>query len=96
MNLRKLAKGKDCQVRIIGVCNFDPETTVLAHIRRGGVGGMGKKPSDLCAVWACSSCHDYIDGRVPRMINDLDTHILEALCRTLDKVGKELDDQENR
>ena len=31
MNLRKLAKGRDCQVRLPGICNGNPETVVLAH-----------------------------------------------------------------
>lgn len=88
MDLRKFAKGKQCQVRIVGHCNFNPETTVLAHIRRGGVGGMGSKPSDLIGVHACSDCHDIIDGRVPFPREDLDTHILEALCRTLSVVAR--------
>ena len=50
-------------VRLIGVCNFNAETTILAHIRRGSVAGVGAKPPDTCAVWACSACHDVIDGR---------------------------------
>ena len=88
MNLREFARGKPCQLRIPGVCNFNPETTVLAHIRRGGIGGVGVKPPDICGVHACSACHDYIDGRVPREIRDLDTYILEGLCRTLNAVAK--------
>lgn len=62
-SLRTLAQGQPCMVRIPGVCNGNPETTVLAHIRRGNVAGMGQKPPDLCGVWACSSCHDVMDGR---------------------------------
>ncbi len=34
-NLRKEARGRECQVRIYGVCNGNPETTVLAHYRIG-------------------------------------------------------------
>ncbi len=30
-NLRKEARGRECQVRIYGICNGNPETTVLAH-----------------------------------------------------------------
>ena len=29
--LTKAARGRECQVRIPGVCNGNPETTVLAH-----------------------------------------------------------------
>ena len=88
MNLRKFAQGKPCQLRIPGVCNFNPETTVLAHIRRGGVGGIGMKPPDICGVHACSACHDVIDNRVPHPKANLDTYILEGLVRTLAVVAK--------
>ncbi|ECK2143415.1 DUF1364 domain-containing protein, partial [Salmonella enterica subsp. enterica serovar Enteritidis] len=30
-DLRKAARGRECQVRIPGYCNHNPETTVLAH-----------------------------------------------------------------
>jgi hypothetical protein len=88
MNLRKFARDKPCQVRAPGICNFNPETTVLAHIRRGGVAGVGQKPADIIGVHACSNCHDLIDGRRPHTINDLDGIILDALCRTLAVVAK--------
>jgi len=74
-------------VRIPGVCNFGGDTTVLCHIRRGGVGGLGLKPVDICATLACSSCHDVIDGRRKKpehVVEHLDTLILEGICRTLD------------
>lgn len=61
MNLRKLAKGKPCMVRIPGVCNHNPETTVLAHLNGGG---MGMKQQDLLGAWCCSNCHDVIDARM--------------------------------
>ena len=59
--IRKSAKGEECQVRLAGICNFNPETTVLAHL---GGGGMGTKMPDLFGAYCCSSCHDVIDGRV--------------------------------
>ena len=63
MNLRALAAGKPCMVRIHGVCNHDPLTTILAHYRLSGICGVGMKPIDLCAAYACSDCHDAIDRR---------------------------------
>ena len=63
VNLRKEAKGRECQVRIVGVCNGNPETVVLAHYRMGGLNGMGMKPDDIFGAWACSACHDAVDGR---------------------------------
>lgn len=60
--IRESAKGQECQVRIPGVCNFDPSTTVLAHVGRGS--GISQKCDDIHATYACSHCHDAIDRRV--------------------------------
>jgi len=90
LNLRKLAKGKACQLRLPGVCNFYIETTVLAHVRRGGVAGYGEKPPDLCGIHACSACHDAMDGRYGPNNIPSDTDVLEGLCRTLAIVSKVL------
>ncbi|MEQ6970770.1 DUF1364 domain-containing protein [Pectobacterium polaris] len=62
-NFKKEARGRDCQIRIPGVCNFNPETTVLAHYRLAGTCGTGIKPHDIQGAWACSACHDEIDRR---------------------------------
>ena len=59
--IRKSAQGESCALRIPGHCNFNPETTVLAHIGRRR--GISKKCHDMHAVYACSACHDVIDGR---------------------------------
>ena len=59
--LRKLAKGRDCKIRLPGICNFNPETTVLAHYRLAGISGIGMKSPDLLGAWACSACHAYVD-----------------------------------
>lgn len=64
MNLRKLARGQPCLVRIPG-CNGGGETTVLAHYRLAGTCGVGMKPDDSQAAFACSHCHDVCDGRKP-------------------------------
>lgn len=85
MNLRNLARGKPCMVRLPNICNFDPETTVLAHVRMAGVSGMGIKSPDLIASWACAACHDAADRRAH---TDLDRDYvrlahLEGMARTL-------------
>lgn len=72
VSLRKLAKGKCCMVRLPGICNFDPATTVLAHYRLPGLSGMGMKSPDEIAAYACSACHDAIDRRA-HMELDRDT-----------------------
>lgn len=61
MNLRNAARGRPCQVRLPGICNHNPETTVLAHYRMAGLSGMGMKAPDLCGAWACSACHTHVD-----------------------------------
>ena len=58
MNLRKLARGRDCMIRS-PVCCFDSDTTVLCHLNGAG---MGRKHHDLVAAWGCSSCHAWVDG----------------------------------
>jgi len=78
MNLRNLARGMPCQIRMPGVCNGNPETTVLCHLRMSGISGMGLKANDLLGAWGCSDCHRYvdthgIDGR---------TALLEGMART--------------
>ena len=73
---------------MIGICNFNAETTVLAHVRRGHVAGRGQKPPDLCGIHACSNCHDALDGRAGDRPSDTD--VLEGLNRTLAIVSKEL------
>ncbi len=88
--LRRAAQGKPCQLRIPLVCDGGGSsgTTVLAHIRRGNVAGMGQKPNDLIGIHCCGPCHSRLDGRgglesVP------DEYILDALVRTLDAVVRE-------
>lgn len=70
IDLRKEAKSRECQVRLPGICNFNPETTVLAHYRMAGLNGAGMKPDDIFGAWACSSCHDEIDRRTRKLETD--------------------------
>jgi hypothetical protein len=91
MKLRKEARGRECMVRLIGICNHNPETTVLAHIRMPGISGIGMKADDLLGAWACSSCHDAIDRRSH---TDLDRDYvrlahLEGMARTITILRKE-------
>jgi hypothetical protein len=62
--LRQSAKGRECQIRIHEVCNWNPETTVLCHM---GGGGMGTKQPDLFAAFGCSACHDEVDRRTRKI-----------------------------
>lgn len=83
--LRDAARGQRCTVMIPEVCNGNPETTVLAHVRLPGT-GMGRKPPDWFAVFACSACHDAIDGRrlSPFLMTDCGVYLIPALFRTLE------------
>ncbi len=66
VDLRKEARGRECQIRIETVCNRNSETVVLAHLnnkRLFGV-GMGQKVPDIFGAHACSACHDVVDGRI--------------------------------
>lgn len=82
-NLRKLAKGQQCQVRIAGVCNFNSETTVLAHLRMAGVTGTGMKANDLLGAWCCSACHTATESNPA-----LRKEFLEGVARTLNELVK--------
>jgi Protein of unknown function (DUF1364) len=80
--LRDFAKHKPCMARLLGICNWRWETTVLAHIRRAKVAGTGIKPPDLCAIFACSACHDEIDRRTRNhTLEAIDGALLDALVR---------------
>lgn len=58
--LRDSARGQNCTFHIPNVCNHDPETVVLAHIR-DETKGLGNKALDISAAFACSACHYAID-----------------------------------
>jgi hypothetical protein len=66
--LRRSAFGQDCLVRLPGICNFNKETTVLAHLNGGG---MGMKKSDIQGAFCCSSCHDEVDRRTSKLPKEL-------------------------
>ena len=57
--IRLSAKGEQCLVRVPGVCNLDSATVVLAHLNGAGV---GMKNPDWKSAYACSSCHEWLDG----------------------------------
>jgi hypothetical protein len=87
--LRKAAKDRGCTIRIPGVCNFNSETVVLAHIR---VWGMGLKSPDLLGAWCCSSCHDEVDGRTHKSglsRDELRLAHYDGMARTIMQLHKE-------
>lgn len=63
--ITRSAKGKECQVRIIGVCNGNNETVVWAHANGLASGrGLWLKSNDLSGSYACSACHAAYDRAV--------------------------------
>jgi len=80
--LRKSARGQDCLVRIPGICNHNPETTILAH--RNGA-GMGRKHNDLFGAFCCSDCHSFVDGgwtRTDYTLTEVLRYHFEGIFRT--------------
>lgn len=82
--IRASANGQECNFNIVGVCNYDPSTTVLCHLPDES-SGMGKKSHDICAAYGCSGCHDAIDGRLHSL--ELEDHkewyMRRAMVRTI-------------
>lgn len=78
-DLRQLARGQDCQVRLVGICNFNPETTVLAHVRQNT--GIAQKAPDLLGAWACSDCHRACDSNRAHRLD-----FMEGVIRTQQKL----------
>lgn len=65
--IRRAARGQDCTIEIPGICNSNPDTTVLCHSNQLADGkGLGLKAPDTEACFGCSACHDVLDGRAPR------------------------------
>ena len=64
--ITKSANGEDCQVRIIGVCTFDPAMTIWSHCRHGAAGkGKAIKALDIAGAYACTACdaaYDQLQG----------------------------------
>jgi hypothetical protein len=84
--LTKLARGMPCLVRLDG-CNGNPETVVAAHYRSVSLGsGIAHKGQDWLSAYACSACHDLLDGRRhdPTLSHDaIRLGHLEGVVRTL-------------
>ena len=83
-NLRQSARGMPCMIRVPGICNGNSDTTVLAHYRLSGYCGIGIKPPDEMAAWACSACHDAVDFRIktPFTRDELRLMHAEGVMRT--------------
>lgn len=64
--IRNSAKGMQCQIRLVGICNHNPETVCWCHANGSAAGkGIGMKSHDLLGAYGCSACHDVYDRRRP-------------------------------
>lgn len=90
--ITRLAEGKPCKVGL-PCCNHRTDTTVAAHLRVLPYCGTGMKPPDFpWTAWACSACHDVLDGRAKRpdgwtRESVIAAHMLGCL-RTWDEINK--------
>lgn len=56
----------NCQIRIPGVCSFDPAKTVWCHANGSAAGKpLGGKSDDRLGAYGCNNCHDVYDRRRP-------------------------------
>ena len=86
--IRRSAKGEDCTIRLPGICNFNPETTVLCHPNTHRAGkGKGLKAHDALGAYGCSACHAVVDGvrcNMPRC--DVELAFWHGHCETFIKL----------
>ena len=74
---------QDCTLRL-DACTFDPEKVVFCHVKSPDNGMSLKQSRDFFGVFACSSCHDVIDGRQPTYMarHLIDEGIIAGLYET--------------
>ncbi len=74
------ALGQPCSLRLPGICNHNPETTVMGHLP--GIGkSLSSKVSDLHGAFVCSACHDAIDRHTYEKRGLTATIVLDAMLR---------------
>jgi len=85
--ITRSSRGKPCSLNIVGVCNYNEETTVFAHLPSQSH-GIGLKSTDICGCDACSACHDVLDGRVQsdEWKHHSGFYMLRGLVRTLERL----------
>jgi hypothetical protein len=83
-SLRKLAKGRECEIRIPNHCLRSNETVVLCHLRIAGLSGIGMKAPDLFGAYGCHRCHAICDGQINSEFTyeERRLFLLEGMVRT--------------
>lgn len=72
-------------MNISGVCSYDPSTVVFCHFPDESH-GMAQKSDDISGGFACSACHDAIDGRLGEFVDHKDWYLRRAQTRTTRKL----------
>jgi hypothetical protein len=91
VNLRKKAKGRECEVRVPGYCLPTNETVIGAHVRMINISGYGLKAPDIFIANCCQACHDVCDRRVPSeyTYEQCRLMLLEGMVRTQNILWRE-------
>ena len=81
------ARGEQCTVNIAGVCSYDQDSTVAAHLPDAS-GGSSRLTGPLSIAFACHQCHDVIDGRRQLEMDraDREFYLRRAQNRTLNRL----------
>jgi hypothetical protein len=78
------ARGENCKLRFVGVCNHNPETVVACHVTDTNF-GLARKAHDFSIIDGCANCHRYLDhgwvGKISLTIRL--QHIVRGLQETL-------------
>ncbi|MFM0608708.1 DUF1364 family protein [Paraburkholderia sediminicola] len=87
------ARGESCALRLPGVCNRDPETTVWAHWNDlPGGKAKGKKLArfDHMGAYACYACHMVLDGQAKRPDGLALDFVKTAMARAVEESADKL------
>jgi hypothetical protein len=82
--LTDYARGKECLIRIPGICSFINEQTVPCHVPLMDYHGTGYKMQDWFYAFGCFECHDAVDHRRHKHLDRVfvRTCLLEGMIRT--------------
>lgn len=90
------ARLETCALRLPGVCNYNPETTVWAHSNEiDGGKAKGKKllRYDHIGAYACYACHMVLDGQAKRPDGLTLDFVRTAFVRAMAESRKKLEDK---
>lgn len=81
--MRNAARDQECTFQIVGICNYDPATTVFCHLPDESK-GTGKKSDDISGADGCSACHAAVDRREwsQELEDNREWYLRRAMVRT--------------